>query len=277
MRTSTIRMIFTGTLVFSCFVLISCSTDNTPQPGTPPFYWAAAKETFAGGDYLKTITHLEELSAHDSEFTSRARPWLLVMASGMARGYMDLADSFEAGAKANRANPIDFRRRTNTYRGEANRLALEFVETFDKFQKSKDDPVPMAFPLPPGNGTAVMQLSRVATGMQIPPNAIEESEKQAIQRGILLAACASAGAPEDPAKTQELIKPGTYQAPRATFVMAMANMLFDQSQLYSIRKIADPGKMKIFCSRALDALKTVPETKQTKELATKINKSLKTT
>jgi len=277
MRTSTFLAIATGILVFTCFVLISCSSSNAPQPGTPPFYWAAARETFAAGDYLKTITHLEELSARDSEFTARARPWLLVMTSGMARGYMDLADSFDAGAKANRANPTDFRRRTNTYRGEANRMALEFVEAFDKFQKSKDDPVSMAFPLPPGNGSPVMQLSRAATGMILPPTAIEESEKQAIQRGILLAACAAAGAPEDPAKTQELLKPGTFQVPRATFVMAMANTLFDESQLYNIRKIADPGKMKIFCNRALDALKTVPETKQTKDLATKINKSLKTT
>jgi len=277
MRTSTITILFTGTLVFACFVLISCSTDNAPQPGTPAFYWAAAKETFAGGDYLKTITHLEELNAHDSEFTSRARSWLLVMTSGMARGYMDLADSFEAGAKANRANPTDFRRRTNTYRGEANRLALEFVEVFDKFQKGKDDPVPMNFPLPPGNTAPVMQLSRAATGMILPPAAVDASEKQSLERGMLLAACAAAGAPEDLAKTQELLKPGTFQVPRATFVMAMANTLFDESQLYSIRKIADPGKMKIFCNRALDALKTVPETKQTKELATKINKSLKTT
>jgi hypothetical protein len=35
--------------------------------------------------------------------------------------------------------------------------------------------------------------------------------------------------------------------------------------------------VKIFCTRALDALKTVPETKQTKELSSKITKSLKTT
>ncbi|MBZ5595998.1 MAG: hypothetical protein LAP39_27460 [Acidobacteriia bacterium] len=276
MRTSAIRVMATGTLAFFCFILISCSSDNAPKVGTPEFYWGAAKETFAAGDYVKTITHLEELNAHESEFTARARPWLLVMTSGMARGYIDLADSFDAGSRANRANPTEFRRRTNTYRAEANRLALEFVEVFDQFQKGKDDPVPLAMPFPTGNAAPVMQLSRAATGMILPPAAIDASEKQSIERGVLLAACAAAGAPEDPAKTQELLKPGTFQVPRATFVTSMAITLFDDSQLYGIQKMADPGRVKIFCNRALDALKAVPETKQTKELITKINKRLKT-
>ena len=276
MHTSAIRGMASGILVFSSLVLISCATDNAPKVGTPQFYWAAAKETFATGDYVKTVTHLEELNAHESEFTARARPWLLVMTSGMARGYIDLADSFDAGARINRDHAADFRRRTNTYRGQASRLALEFVEVFDQFQKGKDDPVPLAIPFPTGNAAPVMQLSRAAAGMILPPEAIDSSEKQAVERGVLLATCAVAGAPEDPAKTQELIKPGTFQVPRATFLNAMAITLFDESQLYGIQKMADPGKVKIFCNRALEALKSVPETKQTKELTTKINKRLKT-
>ena len=57
----------------------------------------------------------------------------------------------------------------------------------------------------------------------------------------------------------------------------MAATLFDQAQLYGVQKLDDSGKLKIFCTRALDALKTVPETKQTKDLSTKITKSLKIT
>ncbi|HKW99139.1 MAG TPA: hypothetical protein VJN43_15475, partial [Bryobacteraceae bacterium] len=65
--------------------------------------------------------------------------------------------------------------------------------------------------------------------------------------------------------------------PRSEFILSMAGTLFDESQLYSMRKLDDPEKLKIFCNRALDALKSVPETKQTKELSTKISKSLKKT
>ena len=277
MRTSAIRAMATGIVLLACLVLISCSGSSGPQPGTPAFYWAAAQETFNAKDYVKTVEHLENITATDNEFTPRARPWLLVMTSGMARGYMDLADNFDAGGHANKDNPTEFRRRTNAYRGEANRLSLEFVEVFDKFQKGKDDPVPLAYPFPTGSAAPVMQLTKAATGAMLAQPEIDTAEKRAIERGVLLAACETAGAPDDPAKAQDLLKPGTLQVPRAAFVMTMASTLFNESKLYGARQISEPDKVKIFCNRALDALKTVPETKQTKELSSKIAKSLKAT
>lgn len=275
MRTTAIPVMATAILLSACFILVACGEGNAPQPGTPAFYWAAAQETFTTKDYNKTLEHLEKLNATDNDYTARARPWMLVMTSGMARGYSDLADSFAAGAQANKSNPVDFRRHTNAYRGEANRLSLEFVEVFDKFRKDKDDPVPIALPFPSGSPAPVALLTKAAAGMMLQPAELEPAEKRAIERGVLLAACVAAGAPEDPAKTQELLKAGTLTIPRAAFVTAMANTLYEESQLYSLRKLDDAEKLKAFCNRALDALKTVPETKQTKELSSKITKSLK--
>jgi len=277
MHTSAIRIMATGTLLLSSFVLISCSGSSGPEPGTPAFYWSAARETFGNKDYIKTIQHLEKLTATDNEYTARARPWLLVMTSGMARGYMDLADNFDAGAHANKENPAEFRRHINTYRGEADRLAVECVETFGKFQQGKDDPVPIAYPLPTGSAAPVAQLGRVATGILLAPAELEPAEKRALERAVLLQASAAAGAPDDVAKAQDLLKAGTLAVPRAAFLTVMASTLFDESKLYGSRQIDKPDRVRIFCNRALDALKTVPETKQTKDLGTKIAKSLKST
>ncbi|HET9321399.1 MAG TPA: hypothetical protein VFO27_16535 [Bryobacteraceae bacterium] len=277
MRTSAIRVMASGTLLLSSFALISCGGPSGPQEGTPAFYWDAAKETLGNKDYAKTLAHLEKITSTDNEFSARARPWLLVMTSGMARGYTDLADSFDAGSHTNKSNPTDFRRRTNTYRTEASRMTLEFAEVFDKFQQGKDDPVPLAFPFPTGSAAPVMPLTKAATGIMLSPAEIETAEKRAIERGVLLAASDAAGAPDDPAKARELLKSGTPQVPRAAFVMTMATTLFNESKLYGSRQIGDPEKVKILCNRALEALKTVPETKQTKELSSKITKSLKTT
>lgn len=277
MHTRAIRVMAAGTLLFSSVVLISCSSSSGPEPGTPAFYWAAARETFGNKDYVKTIEHLEKLTATDNEYTARARPWLLVMTSGMARGYIDLADNFDAGAHANKENPAEFRRYTNTYRGEADRLAVEFAEVFGKFQQGKDDPVPIAYPMPTGNAAPVTQLGRVSTGVLLAPAEIEPAEKRSLDRAVVLQSAAAAGAPDDVAKAEELLKPGTLQVPRAIFVETMASTLFDQSKLYGRRQIDNPDRVKIFCNRALDALKTVPETKQTKDLSTKIAKTLKST
>jgi len=277
MHTSAIRGMATGILLASCLILISCSGSSGPEPGTPAFYWAAAQETFGTKDYVKTVEHLEKIVATDNEYTARARPWLLVMTSGMTRGYMDLADNFEAGARANKANPMDFRRSTNTYREQADRLAIEFAETFAKFEQGKDDPVPIAFPFPTGSAAPVMELTKASTGVLLAPGEIDSAERHAIARGVLLQASAAVGAPDDVAKAQELFKSPTLTVPRATFVTLMASTLFDESKLYGMRQIDKPDRVKIFCTRALDALKTVPETKETKDLSTKIAKSLKST
>lgn len=271
------RTITSGILLSAALILISCSSSNAPQQGTPAFYWAAARETLTAGDYIKTVEHLGKLTATENEYTAKARPWLLVMTSGMARGNMYLADSFEAGGRASKTNQTAFRRSTNNYRVEANRMALEFVEAFDKFQTGKDDPVPLAFPFPTGSVTPPVQLTRASAGMMLQPAELEPAEKRTIVRGVLLTTCDVVGAPEDPAKAQELLKSGTLTVPRATFVTAMAGMLVEQSQLYSSQKVDNVERMKLFCNRALDALKTVPETKQTKELSTKIAKILKKT
>jgi hypothetical protein len=190
---------------------------------------------------------------------------------------MDLAESFDAGAHANKENPAEFRRHTNTYRGEADRLAVECVEVFGKFQQGKDDPVPIAYPFPTGSAAQVAQLGRVAAGILVAPTEIETAEKRALERAVLLQASAMAGAPDDVAKAQDLLKAGTLTVPRAAFLTVMANTLFDESKLYGSRQADKPDRLKIFCNRALDALKTVPETKQTKDLGAKIAKSLKTT
>src|SRR6185437_3529708 len=85
-------------VVSANLILFSCGGDNAPKPGTPAFYWAAAKETYAAGDYQKTVEHLGNIVSGQNEYVARAQPWLLVLTSGMALCYMDLAESFDPHA-----------------------------------------------------------------------------------------------------------------------------------------------------------------------------------
>ncbi|HZT31993.1 MAG TPA: hypothetical protein VFA33_19045 [Bryobacteraceae bacterium] len=260
-----------GTMVILC----SCSsTSNAPQPGTPAFYWSAAKETWGLGDYAKAIDNLDKLSS-DSEYAGRAQPWLLIVTSGLSQGYTDLAESYESGARINKAEPLTFRRQANNYRNAASRLALHFAEVYQDFQKGKEDSVTLALPYPSGSPNPVVTLARVGNGILPPANEMEMAQKRSLERAVLLEACRAAGAPDDPAKTQELLKSGDAKVPRAVFVTAMARALYEASQMYTSRKLDDPEKLKIFCSRAQEALKTVPESKETKDLNSKIAAALK--
>src|SRR5689334_4597358 len=92
-------------LIVSAGLQLSCSTDSAPKTGTPQYYWSAARENYAAGDFSKTAENLERVAATENEFSARAQAWLLILTSGQIRGQMDLADGLEAGVRARKADP----------------------------------------------------------------------------------------------------------------------------------------------------------------------------
>ena len=264
------------TLIIALGVLISCSSGPTgPEKGTPAYYWQAAKETFAAGDNMKALEHLDGILASENEYSAKALPWSLVVTSGMATGSAELADHYETGARASKADPTWFRRRVGEYRTIAKQLSLQFADRYAKFGQLKGDTVALAFGYPKGTAAPSPQLSKVTSGIALPQADVDLALAHTLERDVLLAACAAAGAPDDTAKGETVLKDPEAKVPRATFNLAMAHTLYDLSQIYMPSKADDPEKLKIFCERADAALKTVPESKETKALSTKIQVILK--
>jgi len=103
-------------IVLALSGLTSCSGPATQRVGTSDFYWSAAKETYAAGDYVKTADHLDHLIDSQNDYTARAIPWSLVLTSGMAAGYMEMAEHYAAGARVNKAHALEFHRKESQYR-----------------------------------------------------------------------------------------------------------------------------------------------------------------
>uniref|UniRef100_Q025C2 Lipoprotein n=1 Tax=Solibacter usitatus (strain Ellin6076) TaxID=234267 RepID=Q025C2_SOLUE len=263
-------------LILAITVCISCSSGPTgPEKGTPAFYWQAARETFAAGDTTKTLEHLDKLLADHNEYSDRALTWSLVLTSGLAAGYTELADTYEIGGRVNKSDPSAFRRPMMNYRSIAGRLSLQFGENFAKFASVKGDTVPLAFGRPIGTAATAPGLTRIGKGMVMPAADLENTETKTLERNILLAACSAAGAPDDTAKLESLLKSPDATVPRPVFVMAMARALYNASQLYNNRKLDDPSKLTIFAERAQEAMKSVPDSKEAKELNVKIAETIK--
>lgn len=258
--------------------MLSCTSSAPPPPakGTPAFYWTAAKETFRAGDYTKASDHLEQLSKTDNEYIARAQPWKLVLDTGMAKGYMLLADRFERGGLANRLNPTPFRRQMADYRIRAGQLAIQAAETMLKFRGANKEPeIILDFIYPTGSAAEIPQLNKIAQGILIQEAELEAVERQTVQREVLLMTCAAAGAPEDTAKTQELFKNPPVKAGRQGFMLAFAQAFYDLSQLFTRQKLDQPQRLAVLCKEARAALEGVPESKKTKDLKAKIEKALK--
>jgi hypothetical protein len=270
--TSSQRALFAAVLALC---LTSCAGDSAPKPGTPPYLWAKAVEAASAGDAAKAAEQLEKVASSTGELRLKGQAWMLVLTSGLARGYADLGDSFANGGRANKSNPTPFRKQATIYRGLANRYALQSAEVMAEFDKGAEENIPLAFPFPGGSAAPVTQLTTAASGILPSQAELAPMEKRAIERGVLLAASRAAGVDDDAAKAQELFKASSPQVARTAFLLAMAQTLYDQSQLYSSTKLDEPEKLKLFCNRALAAAKKAPESKQTKELIAKINDAIK--
>lgn len=272
------RFHFGGLIVVGMAALLaSCSSGpQAPEKGTPAFYWQAAKETAAAGEFSKTLDHLSKITKTDSEFKAKAQYWQMVLTSGMAKGYMELADAFDNGARANKANQMQFRRQASDLRTTANGLALMFAESFSAYQeKNKDADVLLAFPFPAASTAPVPVWAKASQGLAVSADELDAGVKANLKRNVLLAACAAAGAKSDVAKTQQMFNAGEVKVPRAVFVAAMAEAMVDEAALYGPMKLNIPEKAKIFLSKADEAVKSIPESKETKELAAKIDSEKK--
>lgn len=254
----------------------SCSTGPAPpKPGAPGFSWAAAKEAYRAGDFQKADANLVDIIRTDNEFSARARAWEMVISAGLIQGFSQLSDGFEAGARANRANPTPFRRQVNTLRSYAGAAALQLVETSRAFlEKDKDPNVLLAFEYPGGSAAEPGSLKKAADGILIQDSERDSLPAAMLQRGVLLSVCRAVGSADDPAKTLERFK-GEVLVPREVLLLALAKTLQEQSELFGPNKVDRPTRQKLMCQQALDVLHTIPETNETKALVTKIQTSMK--
>ncbi len=273
MRCKLIPSFFTGSVVL---FLVSCSNQPSgPQPGTAAFYWASARQTFLSGDYVKTSDNLDR-ATKSSEYAAKALPWSMIVDAGLIRGYMELADDYEQGARANRTNPGPFRRQASNYRRLTRGLTSQLAEKFRDFQKiNKDDQVSLAFPFPSGTQASPPLLGKILQGIFPPEAELEDAQKLMLRRAIILEAADATGTAEDSSKAQELFKSGEVKVPRSTFMLAMGRALINSADLYNSKKLDEPERARMFAEAAREAVKGMPESKDLKALNEKINKVVK--
>jgi hypothetical protein len=270
------RISWCGALVLF-WACTSCSTGpQPPAPGSPAFIWGAAKQTYKTGDFRKTSENLVQLVRTESEFAAQARPWAAVISAGLAQGYLDLAQAYEAGAKANRLNPTPFRKQVSMLQSLGSASALEFAEGVHLLlDKNKDADTLLAFDYPTGSMSEPANLRKVSAGMLMQDSEAEQLLNTMLQRGVVRTVSQVTGTPEDAAKTLELFKAGEPKVPRPTFLFGLAKSLNDVSALYGPTRLDQPQRLRLLCQQALDALGAIPETKDTKALKDKIQAALK--
>ena len=276
MSTHRAAYLIAAVLAVAC-LLASCAKGPEPvRPGTPAFYWAGAETAYKSGDYVKTSETLAQLTGTDNEYVARARPWLVVVASGLSQGYSDVANSYESGGKMVRGDREPFRKATREARVAASQCAMLFAETVHRFvNTNKDATVALGFGYPAGEITEPAPLAKLSKGLFIQGAEADTLLKAMLKRGIVRASCRVVGVDKekDADKAAEIFKKGA--VPRDDFMIGAAGMLYDLADLFGPKKEDMPQRAKALCTEANDALAAVPPTKKTKDLQAKIAKTLK--
>lgn len=255
---------------------ISCSSGpRPPQPGSPAFLWSAARTAYAAGDFLKTHEDLQQLAKGENEFTARAQPWAVILPAGIAQAYAELADCFEEGAHMNRANPMPFRKQANMFRKLSANYALQSAEGLQKVVANKADTLVLALPFPSGSAAEPVVLQRIAKGILFTDAEIEALQQAMVQRGELLSVARFSGAGDDAARALELFKAGEVKVPRPVFLLAGARAMHRNAALFVPVKLDQPDRINLFCDQAEQALKGLPDSKESKDLSSQIAKSRK--
>jgi hypothetical protein len=266
-----VRLLSAGALGL-LLALTSCSTGpRPPQPGTPGFYWAAARETWHAGDILKTNDNLQEIVQTPNDYTAKARVWQMAITAGVARGMAELGDAYEAGARANRANPTPFRKQVNTVRSAASNASLQFAQLVHSFiQEDKDAQVALAFDYPVGTALQPANLKKLYEGFVLQDAEAAALQNSMLQRGVLMALSDLAGSADETAKMLEKFKAGNVTVPREVFLIASAKALYAGSALFGPTKLDHPQRFRMLTDETINAVQAVPESKEGRALIEKV-------
>ena len=237
-------------VALATLLLTSCSGPVAAKAGSPEFYWAAAKQAYGTGDYLKTLEQLDRLVDNRNDYTARAIPWSLVLTTGLASGYIEVADAYARGARGNPANTAAFRRKATEYRNLASPMALQAARAAENLEQLPPGSITLTFGRPRGNLAASPALYKIAAGIAVTDTEAEAAAAYTLERNVLLSACLAVGAANDSAKASEILSHASTITPRPAFAGAMAEMLEKTLPLYARNGLDLPQKKAMLEARA---------------------------
>jgi hypothetical protein len=262
--------------VAAAFFLAACASGpSLPEPGTPAFLWNEARHAYHSGDMAKANDYLSEIQQTDNAFTPRARIWQIVLASGVARGYSDLADAYASGERLNRANALAFHKHVTELRASAAHTAMDFTQAVHAFvARDPSTDVQLGFDLPPGSAIEPAALRKPYGGAMPLEGEVQTLQTTMLEHGVIGSICLANGSANDSAQLLSKFK-AEVTTPRFTFLYAAAKNLFDLSGLFALNRLDQPQKFQVMTQEAISALQSIPQTDDTKALIKKIQATQK--
>jgi len=271
-------------------LLNSCSSGpSAPKMGTPEWYWAEANNMFTSGDLAKAQDRLDGALQTESPLRSKAAVFQLVFLSGVALGNKDLADAYDTGweqAKetSKAAQTAEIRRLENAANRASKASCMALAQALSAFVKDNANATEFSveFAFPAETPAESPLLANIRKGVLPQEAELRQMERATIKRGVVQQAASMVGAGADAAKAGEMFKTQPVKVPRAIFLYALAEGLFEEAKIFDQKRMNEPETKRSLYTIALNCLQPASEAgdeglkKKAKDLGDKIAKEQKT-
>ncbi len=245
-----------ATLLLAGVAFWGCQTEPSgPVVGSAEWYWEAARHNYSIGDYEKTQEQLEQLARTHSDWSARAVPWRTAITGGLARGYLELTDTFGLCASMNAKVAADLQNPIQQWRRDARRHALNFTEgvaALAQMAQGKET-VTLDFAFPSGRLAKSPVMENIEEGMPPRPDQIASCEDEALGRGLVQQARVMAGAADVP-QAQALFEKPLVEVPVNTMMVALADSLVELSTIFDPRHVNETDKQAYMLDLAVKTL-----------------------
>ncbi len=258
-------------------ILVSCSggTDSgksKPLRNTPEFAYNEAKEAMSSIKIEKAISLTNEVMTRfpNSVQAQRARILRIVLLSGLAHGYGDLADAYITGFEKGSKNAGQLRSTAFDFYRKKKNAVLGFNDACDYMLQNYSDKADYLLDcdFPSKEASMNRLIEEVKKGNLLDSEQLRIAEEQELREGILVSLATFLGAEGDRNKARKLLEEGSRPLDPAEFFVKAGRIFLDDQKLFGRKTLNEIQYYRLFFQKAqqcLDLAQKILKDKPNKE------------
>ena len=272
-------------------ILSSCGggTDSKKpvlMRNTPEFAYNEAKEAMSAIKIEKAISLTNDVMTRfpNSVQAQRARILRIVLLTGLAHGYGDLADAYLTGFEKGGKNAGQFRSTAFDFYRKKKNAILGFSDACDYMIQNYSDKADYVLECDfPSKEVSMNRLiEEVKKGNLLDSEQLKIAEEQELREGVLVSLAMFLGAENDRNKAKKLLEEGSRPLDPAEFFVRVGEMFLDDQKLFGRKTLNEIQYYRLFYQKAQECLNLAQKilkdkpNKETEETATKLKVELET-
>jgi hypothetical protein len=244
-------------------ILASCgggADRNKPKPmrNTPEFAYNEAKEAMSAIKIEKSISLTNDVMSRfpNSVQAQRARILRIVLLTGLAHGYGDLADAYITGFEKGGKNAGQFRSTAFDFYRKKKNAVLGFNDSCDYMIQNYSDKADYLLDcdFPTKEASMNRLIEEVKKGNLLNSEQLKIAEEQELREGVLVSLATFLGVENDRNKARKLLEEGSRPLDPAEFFVKSGRIFLDDQKLFGRKILNEVQYYRLFFQKAQECL-----------------------